>query len=67
MKFKHVKHDCNFYEYGNIAPKAYGAFCVYGPIVTMTEDLCKSCKKYERRAKTIESKSNISVEPKSSS
>lgn len=55
-----MKSDCQYFEYGVYAPKAYGAFCVCGPIVCMTKDLCKNCKRFERSEDRIESKSNIS-------
>lgn len=48
-KYKHLKKDCTFYEYGDIAPKAYGAFCVYGPVTPMTANLCKNCNRYKER------------------
>lgn len=41
-----IRRDCIYYEWGNVAPREYGAFCIYNGVRCMDKDMCDDCKAY---------------------
>jgi len=43
-----IRRDCIYYDYGDTAPREYGAFCSYKE-VCLTKTICKTCKLYKKK------------------
>ena len=61
MKKNETKTTCKFYTWGNVVPRAYGAYCKYFKTFfsitsRFTNDLdpqCWGCKAYKRRRNNV--------------
>lgn len=57
---KGIRRSCKYYDWGDTAPSAYGAFCKLQQ-KCLDGKICKNCPKYKQKPKD---KRNIYYEPK---
>lgn len=46
------KRDCKYYDWGNTAPREYGAFCAPHngkDVRTIKKGMCSNCKDYSKK------------------
>lgn len=52
-----IKRDCIYYDWGDSAPREYGAFCK-AKQSGMTYTLCKKCKTYQKERRKEDRRTN---------
>lgn len=52
MSKEDPKRDCKYYDWGNTAPREYGAFCAPHngkDVRTIKKGMCSNCKDYSKK------------------
>ena len=47
-----TKPDCKYYDWGDTAPREYGAFC-RATHECLTKEICENCKTYKKKVKPL--------------